>query len=246
MPFEKLPNQEPNQEQRKKELLELGAEERELREKIKNEMMWMFAIRYDLIMGMYDKLRTRGIGETATLTEGYATSAPELDKEAKQELRGASPNVSYFLKTSAGGPKSKYGDRNEDAFFLDIKKKIGYEDSDEETMGIFDGMGGMGNGVLASRIAVATGLRHITYGGVKDFEKISKAISREINTYGLGGAATGVIAHFEDSAKEFSPKMGGGRYVNIMAAGGTKALTIRNGEVFQEGTTVLQNVAFEY
>jgi serine/threonine protein phosphatase PrpC len=124
--------------------------------------------------------------------------------------------------TTYGGPGSKYRTINEDSFFfgINVNKSL--------IVGVVDGAGGSCFGYLAGKLAneaLATKL----YEG-KNVIAAFAAADEHVILNGKGGYATGVAVEIDEN-----------RFVQIAAKGDTRAMTVRDGALVREGTTIIQS-----
>lgn len=124
--------------------------------------------------------------------------------------------------TTYGGPGSKYRTINEDSFFFGINV------SRSLIAGVVDGAGGSCFGYLAGKLAneaLATKL----YEGKNVIAAFASA-DEHVILNGKGGYATGVAIEVDEHL-----------FVQMAAKGDTRAMTLRDEQLFREGTTVIQS-----
>jgi len=131
------------------------------------------------------------------------------------------PGACIYGETNAGGPNSKYT-KNEDTVLLQV-------DGNRIRIGVIDGAGGSSDGRTASALANAVFMnrgRHDSGHLLDDARRVTEVIQKNAN----GAFATGVVVEmFLDGT------------VNMVAAGDTKAMTVRRGQKVPEGTTTMHN-----
>lgn len=161
-------------------------------------------------------------GEWTSIQAGEGHALPEFHFEAKLGRVAA--------RTDTGGPRSKYS-KNEDAMFtLATSRSL--------VVGVIDGAGGSGNGKLAAELGALNFARGFREG--QSFEDALELGDRAIcdapwpSEY-QRGYATGVLAQIGSPEKT--------NQVTIGYAGDAKALTIREGQKLDAGTTKFQNIA---
>ena len=138
-------------------------------------------------------------------------------------------------RSDYGGPNSKYNKANEDSMFADA-------DHDRLIVGVVDGAGGSGNGLQASRVGSEQLLKALQEG--QTMESAFEQADREVTKIPKGRSpatgkleqayATAIVAHITQEGK-----------TTLGWRGDAKAMTIRNGNKLSEGTTRLQNFAWE-
>lgn len=169
--------------------------------------------------------------------EEHSTAGLDGAQESHQEFFVMSEFGVVDARTDRGGPWTKYKTINEDTMFVV---------STEETfvVGVIDGAGGSGNGRLASVTATNAALEAAREGR-QDMgmlmRTLDEAVKKEAKDPASGkqGYAAGVIL-------QLSTTPDGKRMAEIGYAGDCKAMTIRQGQKLDEGTTKFQNMAQYY
>ncbi len=124
--------------------------------------------------------------------------------------------------TTFGGPGSKYKNINEDSFFFGTNVRDGL------VAGVVDGSGGSRFGYLGGRIANET-LAGEIFGG-KNIKSAFLTADQQVASLAKGGYATGVAVEVDPS-----------RLVTLAAKGDSRAVTVRDGKILTEGTSVMQS-----
>ncbi len=156
------------------------------------------------------------------LVYGEYTSATMSGSHTEMEWKSVEvPGAVVSAYTSAGGPGSKYKDVNEDTILLQTN-------GNRLRVGVIDGAGGSEDGRTASVIANALfmeGGRQVT----PNLDADADNVTQSIQSHAPGSYATGVMLEMNsDSA-------------TLLSAGDSKAMTVRGGKKFPDGTTRMQN-----
>jgi serine/threonine protein phosphatase PrpC len=150
------------------------------------------------------------------------------EQSPSDELHLQNKELSVDIKTDSGGPESKYGDKNEDAFLLLV-------DEEGFFLSVLDGAGGTQKGRKAACLA-SEALRHMHQKSpTADLRAIMNATDTFIGDNAEGGVAAGVVIRGKKEKAHWNLQIG--------ALGDCKVMTIRNGKKRPEGTSTLQNVA---
>lgn len=158
-------------------------------------------------------------------TQGFVSSFLE-GEDANIDFRREreTPIAKVIVHSNSGGGGSKYKERNEDS----VLAVIG-DGGKMLRVGVIDGAGGSGGGLEASMIANAVFSRMDTF---VPLSRVGESVDQAIRSGAAGGYAAGVVIDIK------------GSQCTILASGDSRVFTIRDGEVLDEGTSAVQNLAW--
>lgn len=131
--------------------------------------------------------------------------------------------ASISSSTTYGGPASKYKTINEDSYFYGVSQSL------QLFSGVVDGAGGSKHGYLGGKTA-NTSLSEVLHHW-SNVERAFEDADRQVLRHAEGGYATGVAITMDQTG-----------FVTLAAKGDARALTLRNNEILQEGTTRIQSL----
>lgn len=130
-----------------------------------------------------------------------------------------------FKFSGASVASLKHPDRNEDAIFYPIDGKTKW-------VGVFDGVGGLVGGELASKIAVEAVSRELYGYSGSDREEVVEKIKesiltahKKINEKAAGSATTATVARLIEDER--------GKYLVVGSVGDSRAYILKEGELFR-------------
>jgi len=137
------------------------------------------------------------------------------------------PQAKVVSTTTYGGPGSKYKKINEDSYFFGMNTRHSL------ISGVIDGSGGSKSGYLGGKMANEA--LSLTLRNGDTLRSAFSEADRNVIQYAKGGYAAGVAVEVQGDLKTF-----------LASKGDAKALTLRDGEILKDGTSIIHSkVAYQ-